>query len=188
MEVIKMEIFIGIIVILAVWMIVLYNGLIRKKNYITEAWASIDVQLKRKTNILTNLVDTIKMQTKYESETLEKIIGMRAKIMSGSKDEVMAANDSISKMIPSIMAISESYPELKSNESFLHLMDDVKNVEDKIAYARTRYNTAVVDYNTAIQTFPSSLFAGMLGFTKENTYEITEEEREYSDNIRISKL
>ncbi|MDF2616170.1 MAG: lemA, partial [Sedimentibacter sp.] len=114
-----MEIFIGIVVLLAVWMIVLYNGLIRKKNYITEAWASIDVQLKRKTNILTNLVDTIKMQTKYESETLEKIIGMRAKIMSGSKDEVMAANDSISKMIPSIMAISESYPELKSNESFL---------------------------------------------------------------------
>ncbi|MEL7648990.1 MAG: LemA family protein [Sedimentibacter sp.] len=183
-----MEILIAVVVILAGWIAIMYNGLVRKRNYITEAWASIDVQLKRKTNILTNLVDTIKMQTKYESETLEKIIGMRAKIMSGSKDEVMAANDSISKMIPSIMAISESYPELKSNQSFLHLMDDVKNVEDKIAYARTRYNTAVVEFNTAIQSFPASLFAGMFGFTKENTYEITEEEREYSDNIRISKL
>lgn len=183
-----MEILIAVVVILAGWIAIMYNGLVRKRNYISEAWASIDVQLKRKTNILTNLVDTIKMQTKYESETLEKIIGMRAKIMSGSKDEVMAANDSISKMIPSIMAISENYPELKSNQSFLHLMDDVKNVEDKIAYARTRYNTAVVEFNTAIQSFPASLFAGMFGFTKENTYEITEEEREYSDNIRISKL
>jgi len=183
-----MEILIVVVVLLGIWLIVMYNGLIRKKNYITEAWASIDVQLKRKTNILTNLVDTIKMQTKYESETLEKIIGMRARIMSGSKDEAMAANDSISKMIPSIMAISESYPELKSNESFLHLMDDVKNVEDKIAYSRTRYNTAVVDYNTAIQSFPASTFANMLGFTKESTYEISDADREYSDNIRISEL
>lgn len=182
-----MEILI-VVVVLAIWLIVLYNGLVRKKNYITEAWSSIDVQLKRKTNILTNLVDTIKMQTKYESETLEKIIGMRSRIMSGSKDEVMAANDSISKMIPSIMAISENYPELKSNESFLHLMDDVKNVEDKIAYARTRYNTAVVEYNTAIQSFPASIFANMLGFTKENTYEISDADREHSDNIRISEL
>lgn len=177
-----------VVVVLAIWLIALYNGLVRKKNYITEAWSSIDVQLKRKTNILTNLVDTIKMQTKYESETLEKIIGMRSRITSGSKDEAMAANDSISKMIPSIMAISENYPELKSNESFLHLMDDVKNVEDKIAYARTRYNTAVVNYNTAIQSFPTSVFANMLGFAKENTYEISDADREHSDNLRISEL
>jgi LemA protein len=177
-----------IIILLIIWFIVIYNSLVRKKNYIKEAWASIDVQLKRKTNMLTNLVDTIKMQTKYESETLEKIIGMRAKMLSVNKDEAMEANDAVSKMIPSIMAVSESYPELKSNQSFLHLMDDIKNVEDKIAYARTRYNTTVVDYNTAIQSFPSSIVAAMFGYKTENTYEISDAEREQSDNLRISEL
>ena len=177
-----------VIVLLIIWFIFMYNGLVRKKNYIKEAWSSIDVQLKRKTNVLTNLVDTIKMQTKYESETLEKIVGMRAQMLSGKKDEAMAANDKVSKMIPSIMAISESYPELKSNQSYLHLMEDIKNVEDKIAYARTRYNMTVTEYNTAIQSFPTSIFAKMLGYTDEKTYEISDVEREYSDNLRISEL
>lgn len=177
-----------IIILLVIWFILMYNGLVRKKNYIKEAWASIDVQLKRKTNVLTNLVDTIKMQTKFESETLEKIIGMRAKMLSGDKNEAMEANDKISKMIPSIVAVSESYPELKSNQSFLHLMDDIKNVEDKIAYARTRYNTTVVDYNATIQSFPTMIVAGMFGFKTENTYEISNEERESADNIRISEI
>lgn len=183
-----MKYIILIIILIVIWFIFIYNGLVRKKNYIREAWASIDVQLKRKINILTNLVDTIKMQTKYESETLEKIIGMRAKMLSDSKNEAMEANDKISKMIPSIMAISESYPELKSNQSFLHLMDDVKNVEDKIAYARTRYNTVVVDYNTAVQSFPASIVAKLFGYITENTYEISDTERAQSDNLRISEL
>lgn len=177
-----------IIVLLVIWLIGTYNSLIRKKNYIKEAWASIDVQLKRKTNILTNLVDTIKMQTKYESETLEKIIGMRSKLLSSNKDEAMEANDYVTKMIPSIMAVSESYPELKSNQSFLRLMDDIKNVEDKIAYARTRYNTVVVEYNTAVQSFPASIVASMFGHKAESTYEISNTEREQSDNLRISEL
>lgn len=183
-----MKYIIIIIAILVIWLIAMYNGLIKKKNYIKEAWSTIDVQLKRKTNILTNLVDTIKMQTKYESETLEKIVSMRAKMMSSSKDEAMTANDKVSKMIPSIMAISESYPELKSNQSFLHLMEDVKNVEDKIAYARTRYNMTITNFNTAIQSFPTSILANMLGFTAEKTYGISDVEREYSDNLRISEL
>lgn len=177
-----------IIILLVIWFIFMYNGLVRKKNYIKEAWASIDVQLKRKTNVLTNLVDTIKMQTKYESETLEKIIGMRSQMLSNNKIEAMEANDKISKMIPSIMAVSESYPELKSNQSFLHLMDDIKNVEDKIAYARTRYNTTVVDYNSTVQSFPTLIVAQLFGFTLEKTYEISDEEREHSDNLRISEL
>ncbi len=177
-----------IIVLLVIWFIFMYNGLVKKKNYIKEAWASIDVQLKRKTNVLKNLVDTIKMQTKYESETLEKIIGMRSQMLSGDKSEAMEANDMISKMIPSIVAVSESYPELKSNQSFLHLMDDIKNVEDKIAYARTRYNTTVVDYNATVQTFPTLIIAGMFGFKTEKTYEISQEERESADDIRISEI
>lgn len=177
-----------IIILLVIWFIFIYNGLVRKKNYIKEAWASIDVQLKRKTNVLTNLVDTIKMQTKYESETLEKIISMRSQMLSNNKNEAMEANDKISKMIPSIMAVSENYPDLKSNQSFLHLMDDIKNVEDKIAYARTRYNTTVVDYNSTVQSFPTLFVAKTFGFTLEKTYEISDAEREHSDNLRISEL
>ncbi len=177
-----------IVVILIVAVISLYNGLVRKRNYIKEAWSSIDVQLKLKSNVLTNLVDTIKMQTKYESETLEKIVSLRAQLLSSNKGEAMKANDTVSKMVPSLFAMSESYPELKSNQSFLKLMEDIKNVEDKIAYARTRYNKTVTEYNTSIQSFPTSILASMFGFRAEETYEISDVEREYSDNLRISQL
>lgn len=177
-----------IVVILIVAVISLYNGLVRKRNYIKEAWSSIDVQLKLKSNVLTNLVDTIKMQTKYESETLEKIVSLRSQLLSSNKGEAMKANDTVSKMVPSLFAMSESYPELKSNQSFLKLMEDIKNVEDKIAYARTRYNKTVTEYNTSIQSFPTSILASMFGFKAEETYEISDVEREYSDNLRISQL
>ena len=177
-----------IVVILIVAVISLYNGLVRKRNYIKEAWSSIDVQLKLKSNVLTNLVDTIKMQTKYESETLEKIVSLRSQLLSSNKGEAMKANDTVSKMVPSLFAMSESYPELKSNQSFLKLMEDIKNVEDKIAYARTRYNKTVTEYNTSIQSFPTSILASMFGFRAEETYEISDVEREYSDNLRISQL
>jgi len=183
-----MWIFLLIVVILIVAVISMYNGLIRKRNYIKEAWSSIDVQLKLKSNVLTNLVDTIKMQTKYESETLEKIVSLRSMLLSSNKGEAMKANDTVSKMVPSLFAMSESYPELKSNQSYLKLMEDIKNVEDKIAYARTRYNKTVTEYNTAIQSFPASILAGMFGFKAEETYEIIDVEREYSDNLRISQL
>lgn len=183
-----MWIFLGIVVLLVLFVVSMYNGLVRKRNYIREAWSSIDVQLKLKTNVLTNLVDTIKMQTKYESETLQKIIGLRTQMLSSDKGEAMKANDAITKLVPSLYAVSESYPELKSNQSFLKLMEDIKNIEEKIAYARTRYNKTVTEYNTAIQTFPSVILAGMFGFRPEETYEISEVEREHSDNLRISDL
>lgn len=183
-----MWIFLGIVAVLVLFVVSMYNGLVRKRNYIKEAWSSIDVQLKLKTNVLTNLVDTIKMQTKYESETLEKIVGLRRQMLSSDKGEAMKANDAITRMIPSLYAVSESYPELKSNQSFLKLMEDIKNIEEKIAYARTRYNKTVMEYNTAIQTFPTVIFAGMFGFTKEETYEISEVERENADNLRIRDL
>lgn len=177
-----------IVIILILVVVSIYNGMIRKRNYIKEAWASIDVQLKLKSNVLTNLVDTIKMQTKYESETLEKIISMRDMLLLSNKSEAMQANDTVSKMIPSLFAVSESYPELKSNQSFLKLMEDIKNCEDKIAYSRTRYNRTVVEYNTSLETFPASIIAGMFKFQREDTYEISDVERDYSDNLRINQL
>jgi LemA protein len=109
-------------------------------------------------------------------------------MLSSNKAEAMKANDAITKMVPSLYAVSESYPELKSNQSFLKLMEDVKNIEEKIAYARTRYNKVVTEYNTAIQTFPSVILAGMFGFKEEETYEIDEVERKNADDLRIKDL
>lgn len=177
-----------ILVILAFALISMYNGLIRKRNYIKEAWSSIDVQLKRKSNVLANLVDTIKMQTKYESETLSKIVQMRSMLLSSNKSEAMKANDTITKIMPSLFAMSESYPDLKSNQSFLSMMEEIKNIEDKVAYSRTRYNKTVTDYNTSIQMFPTSLLAGMFGFKAEEVFELSDVERDYADNLRVSQF
>lgn len=183
-----MWIFLVIVVVLILFVVAMYNGLVRKRNYIREAWSSIDVQLKLKTNVLKNLVDTIKMQTKYESETLEKIVNLRSAMLSTNKAEAIKASDAITKLVPSLYAVSESYPELRSNQSFLKLMEDIKNIEEKIAYARTRYNKVVTEYNTAIQSFPSVILAGIFGFREEETYEVDEVERKNADDLRISDL
>lgn len=165
-----------------------YNSLIRKKNYIKEAWSSIDVQLKKKANILTNVVDTLKMQTNYEKETLSQIMSMREKMLSNNKNEAIAANDKISNIMRPIFALSENYPQLQANTGFLKLMDHIKDVEEKIAFARNRYNIVVMNYNSALETFPSNIFAKLLNFKPEQSYEISDVEREYSDNLRIGDL
>ena len=183
-----MWIILGIILLVIIIMILIYNSLIRKKNYVTEAWASIDVQLKKKANVLTNVVDTLKMQTNYEKETLSKIMSMREKMLTGNKDEVIKANDAISKMMRPIFGLAENYPQLQANSGFLKLMDHIKDVEEKIAYSRTRYNVAVMQYNSSLQTFPTNIFANILKFKPERSYEISAVEREYSDNLRIGDL
>ena len=174
-----------IIIILIFIIIMSYNSLIRKKNYIKEAWSSIDVQLKKKANILTNIVDTLKMQTNYERETLSQIMNMREKMLSSNKNEAITANDKISKMI---FGLAENYPQLQANSGFLKLMDHIKDVEEKIAYARNRYNISVMNYNSALETFPTNIFAKLMNFKPEQSYEISDVEREYSDNLRIGDL
>ena len=183
-----MRLLIIIILILVFVIIVCYNSLIRKKNYITEAWSSIDVQLKKKANVLTNVVDTLKMQTSYERETLSQIMNMRDKMLSVDKNEAISANDKISKMMSPFFGLAENYPQLQANTGFLKLMDHVKDVEEKIAYARNRYNIAVMNFNSSLQTFPTNLFARLLKFKPEQSYEISDVEREYSDNLRIGDL
>ena len=180
----------GLIIVLIVIIIFVasYNSLIRKKNYIKEAWASIDVQLKKKANILTNVVDTLKMQTNYEQETLAKIMNMREKMLSGNKSEAITANDKISKMMAPILGLAENYPQLQANSGFLKLMDHIKDVEEKIAYARSRYNISVMNYNSSLETFPTNILANILKFKPEPSYEISDIEREYADNLRIGDL
>lgn len=177
-----------VIAVIAVWAISSYNSLLRKKNYITEAWSGIDNQLKRKVNIITNLVDSIKMQTKFEGDMLDKIAASRSGMLSRDKETAMAANDEASRVLPSMVALAENYPQLGTNQSYLKLMEDIKDVEDKVSYARTRYNVCVTDYNNSIAIFPNSIIAGMFRFTPEKVFEIKEQERVNADNLRISEL
>lgn len=177
-----------IVAVLIIWFIAIYNGLARKKVYIRESWSSIDVQLKRKANVLPNLVDTLKMQTNYEGELLVKLTSARSGIMQGSNADRMKASDEISKLLPSFYAVAENYPQLGANESFRKLMDEIRDCEDKISYARNRYNISVSNYNSAIIVFPSSIVASMFGFKSETFYEINEEQRKSADDMRIKDI
>ena len=181
-------IIIGIIAILVIWFIVTYNSLIRKKVYIGEAWSSIDVQLKRKGNILPNLVDTIKMQTSYEGDLLEKLTAARSGLVNGTPQERMKESDMTSKLLGSFYAVAEKYPQLGANESFRKMMTEISDCEDKIAYSRNRYNVAVTSFNTAITVFPGLLVARLFGMQGETFYEIPEQSREDFDNMRIKDM
>lgn len=174
--------------IVVIWGIATYNGLVRKKVYIREAWSGIDVQLKRKGNVIPNLVDALKMQTSYEGDLLVKLTQARTGMVNGSNSERIQASDAVTKLLPSLYAVAEAYPQLGANESFRKLMDEVRDCEDKITYARNRYNISVTTYNTAIRVFPSSLIASMLGYKEEEFYEIPAEQRTQIDDMRIKDI
>ena len=177
-----------VVVIVALWWIGTMNGFRRLKVAIQEAWSGIDVQLKRKANIIPNLVDSLKMQMDFESKVLTDLTAARSGLVSGNRAEAMAANDKISAMLPEIRATAENYPALGTNQSFLRLMEDIRDCEDKITYARNRYNMTVAKYNADIIMFPASIVAGTMHLTAESMFEISSQAREDADNMRISKL
>jgi len=178
----------AIVVIILLWWISTVNMFRRLKIAIQEAWSGIDVQLKRKANIIPNLVDTLKMQMDFESKVLTDLTAARTGLISGNRAEAIAASDKISSMIPQIRATAESYPALGTNSSFLKLMEDIRDCEDKITYARNRYNMTVAKYNADIVMIPASIVAGTMGLTAEEMFEISASAREEADNMRISKL
>ena len=183
-----MIIAIVVLVIIVLWWISTMNSFRRLKVAIQEAWSGIDVQLKRKANIIPNLVDTLRMQMDFESKVLTDLTSARSGLMSGNRAEAMAASDKINSMLPSIRATAESYPSLGTNQSFLRLMEDIRDCEDKITYARNRYNMTVGKYNADIIMFPGSIVSGMMHLTAEPMFEISAQAREEADNMRISKL
>ncbi len=155
---------------------------------IQEAWSGIDVQLKRKANILPNLVDTLKMQMAFESDVLKQLTAARSGLISGDRVTAMEANDQITRLMPSIQATAENYPTLGTNASFLQMMSDIRDCEDKVAYARNRYNMAVSRFNMDIQQIPANLVASWMRLQPETMFEISETARQDADNIRISKI
>ncbi len=169
-----------ILVVLVLFVIGIYNNLVSLKMRVKNAWAQIDTQLKRRFDLIPNLVETVKGYAKHESETLEKVIEARNKYVSGgSPTDAAAASSELSNSLKSLFALSEAYPDLKANENFMALQTELSGTEDKIAYSRQFYNDTVQRYNHAIMVFPNVLFARMFNFNEESFFQTNSvEERE----------
>jgi LemA protein len=175
-----MSIFIiaGIIVAaVAVVVVLLYNGFVSKRNRVQDAWAQIDVQLKRRYDLIPNLIATVKGYMKYEKGVLTKITSLRSSIVSGSVQDKASANNMLSQAFKSIFAVAENYPDLKASETYKNLQEALVETEDKIAFVRTSYNDYVLDYNNAIQEFPGNVFSGMFGFKRSDFFQAPDEEK-----------
>ncbi len=180
-------IILGIVLTLIIWIISMYNSLIRLKNRVEEAWSDIDVQLKRRYNLIPNLVNTVKGYVKHEQETLEKVVKARTSAMqareSGDTKKQAEAENILSSTLKTIFALSESYPDLKANQNFIELQRELVDTENKIQAARRFYNGNVRDFNTKLEMFPTNIIANMLGFKPRDYFEI-EEERE-RENVKV---
>ena len=171
-------IILGITVVVLLLIVGLYNRLVRLTNQVKNAWAQIDVQLKKRTDLVPNLVSTVKGYAKHEKELLENITKARSSLMHAKSVGGKAkASNMLSDTLKTLFAVSENYPQLKANENFLQLQEELSGIENKIAYARQFYNDIVMKYNTAIQTFPSNVFASMFSFTEKESFEATEAEK-----------
>jgi LemA protein len=172
-----------ILVLLVVYVIAQYNGLVRLKNRVDGAWAQIDVQLKRRYDLIPNLVETVKGYAAHERETLEAVIQARNMAVSATGPAEQAQNENIlTGALKNLFALSEAYPDLKANQNFLALQEELTGTEGRIAYARQYYNDSVQSYNTKIQTFPANIFAGMFNFTAREYFETDDESR---GNVKV---
>ena len=169
----------AVVGVLVLFLISLYNGLVKANVRVDEAWSDITVQLKRRYDLIPNLVETVKGYAKHEKETLQAVIDARnaaLNAMSGQNTVAAAAKaeNAFESTLKSLFALSESYPDLKANQNFLQLQDELVDSEDKIQAARRFYNSAVRDFNIRVKTFPSNIFAGMLGFKEREFFELDE--------------
>jgi LemA protein len=177
--VIVLAVVIGIIVLLALMMLGMYNGLVRSRVRTREAWSGIDVQLKRRADLVPNLVETVRGYASHERETFENVTRARAMLdKAGGPAQAAEANNQLSQALRSLFAVAENYPQLKANENFLALQSELTDLEEKIAYARQFYNRNVTDFNTRIQVVPNVFMANMFGFQPFEFFEAEEEARE----------
>jgi len=170
--VIPLLILLAIIVVLGLVFAGMYNGLVKLRNKVESAWAQIDVQLRRRFDLIPNLVETVKGYAAHEKDTLDAVVTARNAGMnaSGPQDKAQADN-MLSGALKSVFALSEAYPDLKANQNFLNLQEELTSSEDRISYARQFYNDTVNRYNTKTQTFPSAAIAGMFHFTEREYFE-----------------
>ena len=178
-----MWILLAIIVVLVLYGIGTYNKLVTLRNRVKDQWAQIDVQLKRRFDLIPNLIETVKGYTKHESETLENVVKARNTFLSATTPEdEMKADGELTKAISKLFALAESYPDLKANTNFLELQGELQETEDKIASARQFYNDTVLMYNNKVQMIPSNIIASLFKFKAEAFFEANEIERE---NVQV---
>lgn len=166
-----------IVLVVAIFAIATYNGLVGKRNKVANSWSQIDVQLKRRFDLIPNLLETVKGYAAHEKQTFEAVMQARSNYMaSGSREDVMKANGELTQGLSRLFAVTEAYPELKANANFQELQQELSKTEDKIMFARQFYNDVVMEYNNAIQMFPANIFANRYNFVEEPFFTIDENE------------
>jgi len=177
--VIVLLIVLAILVILGIYLVVTYNGLIRSRNGIDNSWAQIDVQLKRRIDLIPNLIETVKGYAAHERQTLEAVIAARNAAMAapGTPHAQAEADNQLTGALRQLFALSEAYPDLKANQNFLALQEELTATEGRIAYARQFFNDSVLKYNNKIQAFPTLIYAKMLKFSQREYFEADEADR-----------
>lgn len=167
-----------ILIALALFLWYIYNSLIRAKLRVNEAFSQIDVQLKRRTDLIPNLVETVKGYAKHEKSVFEDVTKMRSALMSAKgAQEKAEVNNQLSQTLKSLFAVAENYPELKASDNFKQLQEEIEDTENKIAYSRQFYNSVVMDYNAKLQVFPNVFFAKLLNFQSAEFFAANEDER-----------
>ncbi len=170
---------VGLALIVGWWLMSAYNGLVTLRQGVKNAWAQIDVQLKRRHDLIPNLVNTVKGYAAHEKETFERVVNARAKATSVTLPaDVIKAEGELTTALSRLLAVSEAYPELKANQNFMSLQGELSSTEDRVAFSRQAYNDTVQQLNTAIQTFPTMLIAGMFGFKEEPFFETPTQEKD----------
>lgn len=167
------------VVLVALYVISTYNGLVKLRNKVKDQWSQIDVLLKRRSDLIPNLVETVKGYAKHENETLEQVVQARNKFVTAkTTEEEIKADGELSACLGRLMAVSESYPELKANTNFIDLQSNLKETEDKIQYSRQFYNDSVLKYKDKLEMFPSNIVANLFGFKPEAFFEVDEKSKE----------
>jgi LemA protein len=184
-----MTFFFGLIAIAAAvvaWLVGIYNRLVRLKVACEDAWASIDVQLKRRYDLIPNLIETVKGYVSHERETLEAVVKARqAGISAGTVQEQAQAENMISGALRQLFALSEAYPDLKANQNFAQLQEELASTENKIAFSRQHYNSSVRQYNTRLEVFPDNFVAGSMGFSRREFFELEEQEQREAPQVKF---
>ena len=176
-------IIIGVIVLILIYAFIAYNGLVKANNLVKEAFSTMDVYLKKRWDLVPNLVEVVKNYTEYEKETIEKITKLRTSTYENmTMDKKINVNEELTQDLSVIMAVSENYSDLKASENFMELSQDLTKVEDEIANSRKYYNGSVRNYNNKIQMFPSNIIAKIFGFRLANMFETNTEEK---NNVKV---
>jgi len=179
-------ILLGVLVLAALYVIGIYNGLVGSKNQVKNAWSQIDVQLKRRYDLIPNLIETVKGFMNHERQTLENVTSARSRAMGteGVADKGRAEG-ALSNAVAKLLVTVESYPDLKANQNFLRLQEELSSTENKIAFSRQNYNDQVLGYNNQVQMFPSNMVAGPFGFKPEEMFEMEDKNERQNPKVQF---